>query len=350
MTRKRKILKSSQNRLRQLLLSFLCLSFFLLAGCGKVSHDISTKRVDNKDEYLNLKNFSKKYNLSYEYNTIDDIVKIYSKTTKIDLLLGSPIAVADGTFLVLNKPILQTRGNVFIPNQLQAVFEKDFYRARPDFLIKTIMLDPGHGGKDPGAISSGGLKEKTINLIVSKMLKKELEKKGFEVYLTREKDIYLSLRERVELAKKYESDLFVSVHTNANRSAKVRGVEVYYLRSDDFDSLSRAKKLSKLNYFIDNENHPGAETILWDLSLMKNYQISVLASDAVYYTFRKLDFEIKRPREAGFYVLKQAYVPAILFEMGYLTNRNEEIFLRKTYYQKQIARTMALALNSLNKK
>ncbi|MCF7873423.1 MAG: N-acetylmuramoyl-L-alanine amidase [Candidatus Omnitrophica bacterium] len=339
-----------QNKLKILFLIFLCFSFALLAGCGKISHDISTKRANFKSDYLNLESFCKRYGLAYQYNTVDDIIKLYSKTTKADLLISSSIGVIDGNFFSLKRPILQKNGKIFIPEQFQTIFQAKSYKSQPFFQIKTVMVDPGHGGKDPGAISRSGLKEKTINLIVSKILKKELEQKGFKVYLTRETDTYLSLKERVELAKKYRCDLFISIHANANNSLRVKGIEVYYLRSNELDSLRRAKKLSKLNYFIDNKSHPGAETILWDLNLTKNYQLSVLTSNSLYFTFHKLDFDVKAPREANFYVLRNAYVPAVLFEMGYLTNQDEERFLRNSYYQKQIAQTIVLALNSLNKK
>lgn len=339
-----------KNKINLFFLIVFGLTFFILPGCGRVSGDINTRRVSIKNDYLNLENFCKKHKLSYQYNTIDDLVRIYSKTTKIDLLLNSSLGVIDGAFFSLDKPILQKNGTVFVPDQFQNVFKQQSLKAESDFLVKTIMIDPGHGGKDPGAIAKSGLKEKTINLKISKILKKELESKGFIVYLTRANDTYLSLQKRTQLARERNCDLFISIHANANLSSRVNGVEVYYLRSDDLSTLGRARKLAKLNYFINDENHPGAETILWDLKLRKNYQLSVLASNSLYFTFRKLDFNVKAPREAGFYVLKHAYVPAVLFEMGYLTNRGEERILRKPYYQKQIAHTIALALDSLNQK
>ncbi|MCF7916722.1 MAG: N-acetylmuramoyl-L-alanine amidase [Candidatus Omnitrophica bacterium] len=339
-----------KNRIDLLLLTIVGIASFLLSGCGQVAGGISTRRVKLRGNYLNLETFCKKHQLSYQYNTIDDLVRIYSKTTKIDLLLNSSVGVIDGTFFSLDKPILQKNGAVFIPAQFQNVFKQQSLGVESSFFVKTIMIDPGHGGKDPGAIARSGLKEKTINLIISKILKKELESKGFIVYLTRENDSYLSLTKRAQLARDRRCDLFVSIHANANLSSRVKGVEVYYLRPGDLNTLERAKELSKLNYFINDKNHPGAETILWDLKLRKNHQLSVLASNSLYFAFRKLDFDVKAPKEAGFYVLKYAYVPAVLFEMGYLTNRAEEAILRKPYYQKQIAQTIALALDSLNQK
>ena len=192
--------------------------------------------------------------------------------------------------------------------------------------------------------------EKTVNLIVSRYLKEELEKMGFKVILTRNRDVFLSLAERTNIAKRCDADLFISIHANANHSRKVSGVEIYYLFPSRLRSLERSVRLARSENFQGKNMPVDVKAILWDLLITKNYGFSVEMSDILYLTFKNLGFKVKPPRKAPFYVLRFAYVPSVLFEMGYLSNRYEEKVLRKKHYQKRIARTIALAISSLKKR
>jgi len=177
--------------------------------------------------------------------------------------------------------------------------------------IKTIVVDPGHGGRDPGAISEHGLEEKYVTLDISRYLKKDLTARGFKVYLTRSKDIRLSLRERGQIAFRHQADLFISIHANANRSRRIRGVEVYYFSSHNTQSL--------------------------DLAWM------------IVSTLKSLGFKTRPPQRAAFIVLKYARTPGVLVETGYLTNPDEEKLLKEPYYQKRIAYGIALSVYRLNR-
>ena len=95
--------------------------------------------------------------------------------------------------------------------------------------ISRIIIDPGHGGKDPGAIGPAGEKEKDITLAVSKELAARLNEDGFEIFLTRKDDTFIPLEERTAFANKKKADLFISVHVNANEKVSLRGVETYFL-------------------------------------------------------------------------------------------------------------------------
>jgi len=176
--------------------------------------------------------------------------------------------------------------------------------------IKTIVIDPGHGGKDPGAISKHGLEEKYITLDIARYLKKDLTARGFKVYLTRNRDIYLTLKKRGQIAFRRHADLFISIHVNANRSRRVRGVEVYYLSSRNTQSLYFARMIVS--------------------------------------TLKSLGFKTRSPRRAAFVVLEYARTPAVLVETGYLSNSDEENLLKTAYYQKQIAYGIALSVHRLN--
>ncbi len=328
----------------------IVLVLIFVNACATAPHRGSGIRVSNSD-YIDIASFCKKHNFEYSFDTIDDLVRIYSPDKDIKLLLNSSVGTLSGSIFYLKKPPIYLKGKILLPRQLEKIITSgEFVSFRPLFTIKTIVVDPGHGGKDPGAISSSGLQEKTINLRVAKYLKEELEQMGFNVILTRSQDSSLSLAERTNIAKKHNADLFVSIHANSNHSQKVNGAEIYYLSPAHLRAQERSVRLARSENFQGKSISLDTKAILWDLLISKNYGFSVELSDIFYLTFKNLGFNIKPPKKAPFYVLKYAYVPSVLVEMGYLSNIYEEKALRKNYYQKQIAHAIALGISSLKKR
>lgn len=330
----------------------ICIILLLIFtnSCATASYRGSALGVSNSD-YINIDSFCKKYNFEYSFDTIDDLVRLYSPDKEIKLLLNSSVGISSGSIFYLKKPPVYIKGKILLPRQLaKIVTSREFVSFRPLFTINTIVVDPGHGGKDPGAVSPRGLQEKTVNLRVSKYLKKELEKMGFKVILTRTRDVFLSLKERANIAKRHNADLFISMHANSNHSRKVSGVEVYYLIPAQLKAQERSIRLARSEDFGGKSRPTDVKAILWDLLIRKNYGLSVELSNIFYLTFKNLGFNVKPPKKAAFYVLKFAYVPSILVEMGYLSNHYEEKALRKKYYQKQIAHAIALAASSLKRR
>ncbi len=326
--------------MRYLLLSLL----FFFSACATIPRE---GLGGYPSRYIDIDTFCKKYNLEYKPGTTKNTFILFSERTKLKLSLNSPYFSYNGKPHFLRSAPFYKEDKIYIPEELARKVFLDFIPSHPFFEIKTIVVDPGHGGRDPGAISFSGLKEKELNLKVARHLKEILERNGFKVILTRSKDIYLSLQKRVEIAKKYDADLFVSVHANANRSRYIDGVEVYYLSPFRFDSHRRAISLAKDDFFK-KDLDPEVRTILWDLSLTKSYMLSVDLARQIYYSFRRLGFATEPPKRANFYVLRLAYVPSILVEIGYLTNRLEEKKLRKPSYQKRIAEAIALGIIGLH--
>lgn len=322
----------------------------LVVGCASRPHKVSVSPLSLRD-YVPIEKFCAEHKLKYSFDTIDDVIRIYSHNSEIKILLNTPLATVQGVPLVLESAVVYHNGNIMIPRQLSRIITtRPLVSFRPLFQIKTIVLDPGHGGKDPGAISTRGLEEKTLNLLVAKALRSRLQTQGYKVFLTREGDTYLSLPERVELARRHNADLFISIHANANRSHTVSGVEVYYLHPQRLDSAQRAHKLSKAERFQNSSVSGDVAEILWDLVFTKNYSLSMELANVLYYNFKKLGFSITPPKTAGFHVLRYAYAPAVLLEIGYLSNRNEEKALRSSHYQKQIAEAVAISLNALQER
>jgi len=333
---------------------FLLSAVMLLSACATVSYRPGGVGASSAD-FIEVSDLCAKHSLRYDFDTIDDMVKIYGGDKEIRLILNSAAGYCNGKIFNLVKRPFYAAGKIFIPRQLEEIIflNEDIYQ-RPVFAVKTIVIDPGHGGKDPGATSVSGMKEKDLNLKVAKYLEEELSRRGFRVFLTRSCDIFLELQERVEVARKRNADIFISIHSNSSESRRLNGLEVYYLTPNRLQSQSRALELARTRG-LDKEFGRGdipvaGEAILWDLLLTKNYSLSVTLTNTLYQFFKNMGFKIALPKRAPFYVLRLAYVPSVLVEIGYLSNHYEEKSLRKDYYQRQIAEAIALGVVSLNKR
>ena len=315
--------------------TFLLLVFFL--GCVSIPRKEVFYPVSL---YSELEKFCRENNLEYSFNTLDDIIYLKGEKKDIRLLLNSCFVLFNGKFFSLENPPFYQEGKIYIPQELRKIiFQKiPFLWPRP-LAINTIIIDPGHGGKDPGAISPWGLREKDINLKVAKILKKELEKKGLLVYLTRDKDKFLSLEERVKFAKEKEADLFISIHANFNYNRYIRGVEIYYL------SPYFSQKLKP--FYLAKKERNNYSLKFWKNLCYRNNSISKEFANCLVEIFKEMGFKVTSKR-AKFYVLKYGYVPAILVEIGYLSNYYEERLLTSARYQRQVARAISLAVSLLN--
>ncbi|MEI8348752.1 MAG: N-acetylmuramoyl-L-alanine amidase [Candidatus Omnitrophota bacterium] len=328
---------------------FISIVLIVISGCATAPHR-NAPIAGGPDDYVSVEDFCKKHNFQYSFDTLDDMIKISSVKDDIRLVLYSTVAYMNGSLIDVKNAPMYSNGKILIPQELEKIVSsKESGVSKPSISISNIVIDPGHGGKDPGAISCRGAKEKDFNLKIAKYLKAELEERGFSVTLTRTYDEYLSLQERVDIAKKRNADLFISIHANSSRSKYMKGAEVYYLSPARLNSEERAVNLAKQGNFGSRQLPVDVETILWDLLLTKNYASSVAFSHSVYFSFKQLGLKVKVPRRAPFYVLRNAYVPSVLVETGYLSNRYEEKYLKKESYQKQIAEAIALAVVSLDK-
>lgn len=217
---------------------------------------------------------------------------------------------------------------------------------------KVIVLDPGHGGQDPGAIGYSGVYEKNITLAMGRELKALLDKKGkYKVYLTRNTDKFIPLRERVKIARRYKADLFMSIHADSalNRSAK--GLSVYTLSENASDKEAaalaerenKADVISGLNLV---EHSKEVSDILINLAQRETMnRSSEFASFMVQEMRQSVKLVANTHRFAGFAVLKAPDIPAVLLEMGYLSNRQEEKLLQQKSYRKKLAESAAEAID-----
>lgn len=215
---------------------------------------------------------------------------------------------------------------------------------------KTIVIDPGHGGEDPGAIGPGKTMEKHIVLAFARCLKRWFDEKGeYQVLLTRDGDYFLPLRERVKFAENHQADLFISVHADSNRKKGMRGASVYCLSlqgASDETARYLAEKENASDQFSAvplTENEDLNFTLL-DLALTNNINSSLRFGAMVLREMSAVQaIKFDTPRQAGFRVLKTTEMPAVLIEIGFLSNPTEERTLAKKGFQNNVAQAIVSA-------
>lgn len=213
-----------------------------------------------------------------------------------------------------------------------------------DNLIDVIVVDPGHGGPDSGAEGKSGLLEKELTLDIAQRLKELLKKEeGLRVILTRETDVLVPLEERTQIANRSGADLFISIHTNSFKKISVRGSETFFLATAKNDEARAAAALenSSIRFELpDNESHNVAdlEFILMDL-MQSEYlkESSDLAAMIQKRLKKKLPIPGRGVSQAGFVVLNKAYMPAVLVEAAFISNRKDEKLLKKGSFRQKIA-------------
>lgn len=214
---------------------------------------------------------------------------------------------------------------------------------------KTVVIDPGHGGKDPGA-SDNGVTEKNVNLAIGLELEKVLAARGYNVVMTRKTDVYLKLQERTDIANNVNADLFVSIHVNALPAKKsMTGFEIYIMAlPTDKDAMNLAK-IENREYVegkgVDVENVDRRTEMLLRIlgDMQQNNKISESTdfAAALYNAGVRNGLPMRRVAQAPFFVLRGAGMPAVLLETGFVTNANESKLLTTQPYQNKIATAMA---------
>ncbi|MBO7556787.1 MAG: N-acetylmuramoyl-L-alanine amidase [Alphaproteobacteria bacterium] len=217
---------------------------------------------------------------------------------------------------------------------------------------KIVVIDAGHGGHDPGAIGYSGVYEKNLTLAAAKELKRQLDKQGkYKVYLTRSTDVFIPLRQRVQIARKYNADLFLSIHADSAKNRNAQGLSVYTLSETASDKEAealaerenKADVISGLNMV---EQSKEVSDVLISLAQRETRNRSSEFARCIELEMRKsVQLISDTHRFAGFAVLKAPDVPSVLLEMGYLSNKNEERLLRQESYRSKLAASAVRAIN-----
>ena len=284
----------------------ICISI-ISSGCA------SRKRLIKKDHrYVSLRSVCSEYNLSWSWDGISKIIRINKRYNKARLYQGSSLIWFNNKIFDLGSQVLVKNGCIMVPESFADLFtgEKEISEHR---ILKKIVIDPGHGGKDPGAMRGSNRQEKNIVLDVALRLKQELANAGFDVIMTRDTDVFVPLPDRAEIANRLQADLFISVHANAANSSKAKGFEAFYL-DEELNGADKAQNL--------RESMEIAYSVAGNLEQM-------------------IHLETRYIKGAKFRVLKVAQMPAVLLELGYITNNIEGALLDNPDYRQMLSEAVA---------
>jgi len=211
-----------------------------------------------------------------------------------------------------------------------------------------VMLDPGHGGKDPGVVWKG-IKEKDVVLDVAKYIASYLKKNGIGVVLTRSDDYYLSLRERVELVWQARPDFFLSIHVNSCRDKKVRGIEIFYLSPEpskdwlDVQLVARENMQDTLGVIGEPEG------LVIDLKKKEFIRKSAQFASKLFMKLKKRGLIVRKVKSALLTVLTNLVKPSVLLEIGFITNTEDRKLLFDRFYKMQLAMAIFETIKEMKK-
>ena len=251
-----------------------------------------------------------------------------------------PAQVSSG--FTADRPAMKGEGS---QNAKPARSKKDKY---------VVVIDAGHGGGDPGALAVNGVKEKNITLAVARALKEQLEETGrYKVVMTRNSDVYIPLRERVNISREKGGDVFVSIHADKVGRSQIRGASIYTLSANASDAeterLAEQENNAGVVAGVDlSEESQDVAGILLDLSMREKMNESNLLAGYMRSALKRESVKLlpNSHRSAGFAVLKAPDIPAVLIETGFLSNPEEAKLLNSGAFQEKIAAAMALGIDA----
>ncbi len=240
---------------------------------------------------------------------------------------------------------------------LSAVFTSTFAIGAPETIrpLKIIVIDPGHGGEDWGAKGPGGLKEKDLTLNIAKKVKGILSRTTkAKIYLTRSTDKFIPLEDRTKIANDLKADLFVSIHANASKRRAANGIETYFLSPEASDDEAQKTAEMENSSGGGSGNTKGSDNedisaILFDLNQSEAHRRSQDAAEIINSAIVKAtNGEDRGVKQAPFIVLDGATMPAVLIEIGFISNPKEENELSKSIIQQTIAYAIAKGVRKLD--
>ncbi|MBU4252047.1 MAG: N-acetylmuramoyl-L-alanine amidase [Candidatus Omnitrophica bacterium] len=336
---------------KRLFFSLFMLILFI-SGCATIptGENIATYSIGGVT-YYPLVTLCDLRGVGIQYDALLRTAYLSRDAQQVSLRVGDNLVLVNNNALHLNSPIDVYQGTIAVPRQFkEQVFDALFKRAvlagrragTGKIKLNKVVIDAGHGGNDPGAIGKNGLKEKDVNLDIAKRLSSLLRAEGVQTVLTRSTDKFIPLSTRVNIANKSGAALFISIHSNANRSRSLSGFEVYYVASSVSDSKravltarSTALNLKDANFASNSQD---LKTIVWDMIYTNSRAESIELSHSLCKVMNSsIDANILGVKNARFQVLKGITMPGILIEVGFVSNLNEERLLKTAGYREKLA-------------
>ena len=336
----------------------ICALSLLPLGCATVPKRPTAEgrfiQIDGA-QYLPLSAVAKLHGLDFVWDPDTRRAELTSENVKVKVRLGSPVFLVNGRTEVLEDPVLFRDGRVVVPvsftkRLVPYLGETVPSHLRPQYQVRKVIVDAGHGGHDPGAIGRSGLREKTAALDIARRLKEELEAQGIDVIMTRKDDTFVSLQQRTTIANRTDADFFVSIHCNASRSRGIDGFEIYHLRPTAEASpqiVDGAGEFPVEEEVAYDTHSTSLRRVLWDLVYAEHRVESAELAKAVAWAMnRRLPTPNRGVKGARFYVLRGVRMPSVLVEVGFISNAAEEEKLRSREYRQQVAEAIAAGIVS----
>ncbi len=319
--------------------TFWIITFVLMAAlCTTIACGEKDRIVIGKIPYISLNKVARLTGMKPEVLKHLHSLRLKGHSRHATFEIHKKDAILNGIRVFMGEPVLLYKQHLYISEVdydksiLPLLFPQKCQSAFP-YPIKRIVLDPGHGGTDPGAQNkAAGISEKQLTLSVALKLQKILQQKGFEVLLTRKEDQYLTLSERSEKAIAYKADLFVSLHFNAASNTTASGIETYAFTPCGQASTGRSHPQAD-----DFKSYPGNQ---YDIP---NACLAFCIQTALQRSLHANDRGVKRAR---FAVLKEMHCPAVLIEAGFISNPKEAQSFKKEAYQEKLAQAITTGILS----
>jgi len=286
-------------------------------------------------EYLRLDQWARASSFEFRWLDKNDLV-VSSAYTKMNFTADSRRMLFNGIVVLLSEPVVKQNGAAYLASlDLTTTIHPILFppKNRPRQQVKTICIDPGHGGKDPGNMV-GREREKTYTLLLAQELGAQLRKLGYTVSYTRTTDAFLDLPVRPDLARRRGSDLFISLHFNSAPGSDVQGTEVYCMTPQRASSSNARGEGATSRAYSGNINNA------------KNMLLAYQIQKAIVRGTGAEDRAVKRAR---YQVLREAPMPAVLIEGGFMSNPAEAKRIFSAAWRKQLATAIANGIESYRK-
>ena len=285
-------------------------------------------------DYVRVAEWGESAGCSMKWNKSDGEIDLSGPGTRLNLSVGSRRAEILGGSVWLSLPVVNRNGVVWISREdLRSTIEPIVSPRKSNGPVKTICLDPGHGGKDAGK-AEGRHYEKKYTLLLAQETQELLKAQGFKVVMTRSSDEALELSDRPQIASRLGADLFVSMHYNASATVGVRGVEVFCLAPPGMNSSDDGG--GKSSHPAESGNAQDDRNVL----LANQVQKSIT---------RSLPLEDLGLKRSHFEVLRLAHIPAILIEGGFLSNPQDARNIYDSAFRKRMAHAIAEGIVAYNR-
>ena len=331
---------------------YLALLFAMIIFTGGCATIPQQPLIGSGHDY-SLNTICSQHNVIWTWDHTSQVATLQFGGAQAQALVGSAVVLLDQETIHLSSPVKMVNSSVIVPADFkekvidwlynQHIKGKEEYKY---LNVRKVIIDAGHGGKDPGAIGLDGLQEKNVVLDIAQRMEKILRKRGVDVVMTRNKDEFLTLEKRTELTSEQKADLFVSIHGNSHPDRNVQGLEVYVAKDMGYaerneEQRQKNHKILFTNLAINRDSREVQKIVSDMLYVHKQTESRNFSDQLAQDTTLEVNIKNLGRKNSRFFVLRYTLIPAVLVEVGFLTNPKEARLLETAEQREKIARALA---------